>query len=363
MMNRTIILKVIDRAIGKHLVSSVKKVKISRRKNPPEIRKVLFIRPGGIGDAVLLIPAILALKNKYPDSVIDVLAEKRNHDVFSFCTAISKIYLYDKPDQLLSAIRSDYDVVIDTEQWYRLSAVIARLTGAAVLTGYATNERKTLFTHPISYSQDDHEIDSFMHLLFPVIGEEVLEVKPPFISIPDRISEHVKAHIRPLTGKKIVAIFPGGSIREKRWGSDKFHDTAKLLVQKGYGIVVLGGKEDVSDAIEITWNLPFVVNLCGELILEESAAVLKEASLLITTDSGIMHIASALGTRILALFGPSNPMKWAPRSEDSIVITKQLMCSPCSKFGNTPRCKYNNACMQQITVNEVYEKAIRLLER
>lgn len=137
------LLKFADRTLGTALAKCLS-AKVPCHDHIPG--SFLIIRPGGIGDAVLLIPAIQALKQKYPDAVISVLAEKRNASTFRLCPHIKEIFLYDKPKQLFKAIRGNFDVVVDTEQWHRLSAVVARLSGACVSIGYATNERKKLFS-------------------------------------------------------------------------------------------------------------------------------------------------------------------------------------------------------------------------
>jgi ADP-heptose:LPS heptosyltransferase len=325
--------------------------------------RFLFIRPGGIGDAVLLLPAISAVKKTFPDSSIDILAEKRNAAVFLLCGSVNTVLQYDMPGDLVAAIRSSYDVVIDTEQWHRLSSVVARLTRAPMLIGYDTNNRKKLFTHPISYSHDDHENDSFLHLLGPLMERNDIEIKPPFLLISPEHSAHIRRYLLPLAGKRLISFFPGGSISQKRWGNDRFHDAIQLLVQRGYGIVLIGGEDDVSNAEEISGTLPSVINVCGKLSLVETAAIIKETDLLVSGDSGIMHMASALGTKVVALFGPSNATKWAPRSEQSIVISHPVECAPCSRYGYTPHCKRDVACMKQITVNEVVGAVLNLVER
>jgi len=361
MINRIKLLKFIDKTIGGILVSLLPIIYFRPKINASKINKILFIRPGGIGDAVLLIPSIILLKNQYPEAVIDVLAEKRNSEIYSLCAEVNTVYRYDRPKELLHVIRKSYDVVIDTEQWHRLSAVIARLGRAPMSIGFSTNERGKLFTHPIPYSHDEHEVYSFINLLSPIVREKV-KVPTPFISLPPEVLARMNDYLLPLSGKKLVAIFPGGSVKQKQWPSDMFHDMITLLVQQGYGMVVIGGREDMSEAAKIVGDISSVVNLCGKLSLVETAAVLKKTVLLVSGDSGIMHIASALGTRVLALFGPSNVIKWAPFSEHSHVILNKLDCSPCSRFGYMPRCRHHVACMNHITVDEVFSNAIRLLE-
>lgn len=356
------ILKRLDNLLGLPLVN-VSYLFIKPKRDPAlHPCRFLIIRPGGIGDAVLLIPAILAVKKAFPDAIVDILAERRNEEVFSLCPQVGRVFHYDTPKELIAAVRGKYDVVIDTEQWHRLSAVVARLTRAPLSIGYGTNERKKLFTYPLPYSHDDYEVYSFLNLVFPIIGKVEFNQEEPFLVVPAESFEKVEPLFSPLKGKRIVTIFPSGSIRERQWGSKRFHEVAGFLSRQGCGIVVVGGKGDVSQGCEIVAGLPNAVNLTGELSLCETAAVLKETALLISGDSGIMHIAYGLGVKTLALFGPGIEKKWAPRVSNSVIINKRLECSPCTRFGYTPKCNKDAECMKLITVDEVFKKATELLK-
>ncbi len=357
------LIKVVDAVIGKPLVSfAPSPPAASKNISSGRIARILLIRPGGIGDAVLLIPSINALMVKFPDAAIDILAEKRNSAVFSLCRDINRVYHYDKPRELLAAIRGSYDIVIDTEQWHRLSAVVARLTRSPMSIGYATNEREKLFTHPVPYSHDDYEVTSFLNLIVPIGENHGNDLERPFLSVPDCCSKSSRPLLQTLGDLKIVSIFPGSSIRERKWGSDRFHQTARMLSDRGYGIVVVGGKGDMLAGGEVTRDLPNSLNLCGRLSLPETAAILKESALLITGDSGIMHIGYGLGIKILALFGPGREKKWAPKGRNCRVINKKLPCSPCTTFGYTPRCRKGRKCMEKISVEEVVAESLKLLE-
>jgi lipopolysaccharide heptosyltransferase II len=356
------LLKYIDAFAGSFTVSCARLLLPDRHDEMQKHDAFLFIRPGGIGDAVLLIPAIIALKKRFPHAVIDVLSEKRNYAIFSLCPYVNRILCYDNPTELLTAIRSRHDVVIDTEQWHRLSAVVARLMRAQMSVGYATNERKRLFTHAVPYSHDDYEAHSFFNLIAPITGQLPVDFDKPFLTVSPESTNRIRSLLQPLANKKIVVLFPGGSIRERRWGRDRFHQTAQALIERGYGVVVIGGKGDLRAGEVIAGDFHHIVDLCGKLSLVEAAAVLQEASLLITGDSGIMHIGYGLGIKTLSLFGPGIEKKWAPRGNHHIVINKSLDCSPCTKFGYTPKCTKNAECMKRITVDEVVQKALDLLE-
>jgi lipopolysaccharide heptosyltransferase II len=352
------LLKYIDGILG---TSAARIFPAPRRKTFHQIHSILFIRPGGIGDAVLLIPAIQAIKQMWPQAIIDVLAEERNAAIFQLCPDINTIFQYDKPRELLTAIRASYDVVIDTEQWHRLSAIAARLTSAPMTIGFATNERKRLFTHPVPYSQDDFELISFLHLLTPLTGYPMPYTERPFLDVSQVLLDKATKMLSSLSSPKIVALFPGGSIGERRWGANRFHQVAKMLCEQGYPIVAIGGKNDVKAGEEIIYGNSPGLNLCGKLSLPETAAVIKSCALLITGDSGIMHVGYGLGTKIVALFGPGREKKWAPRGERCRIINMQLACSPCTTFGYTPKCQKRAECMRQITADEVFRKSMELL--
>ena len=363
-MNKKIyILKKLDSIVGPLAITFVKALFRPRIKAREAPSSFLFIRPGGIGDAVLLIPAIKELKSAFPKARIDLLCEKRNHEIFELCAEIDSIFLYDSLVGLMAILRRRYDVVLDSEQWYRLSAVIAYLTRSPMRIGFSTNERRKLFSDTVSYKEDEHEICSFLRLISPLVPDPAFKNESAFISIPAKISKRVEDHIKAVSEKRLVAILPGGSVPEKRWPVDRFRTVAERLTDAGYAIAAVGGKSDFHLGNEITNGLHSAVNLCGSLSLLETAALLKRAALLITSDSGMMHIAFGIGTGTLSLFGPGNEIKWAPGGDIHLVLSSDLDCRPCTRFGNIPPCRHNIECMLLLEPTKVFKKAIELLER
>jgi lipopolysaccharide heptosyltransferase II len=351
------VVKALDAVIGRLAAKLLARPGIKSRHTP--VNTILLIRPGGIGDAVLLIPVINAVKSAYPDAVIDILAEKRNSAIFRLSPHIRHIFHYDQPVELFRALRIAYDVVIDTEQWHRMSAVIARLTRAPVLIGYATNERSRLFTHSTAYSQDDYEIDSFFRLLEP-LGIKPGEVARPFLAVPGTATERGDAILGEIKGRGFVTIFPGASIRERQWGADKFGKVAEMLAALGVAVVVVGGGDDKGQGEAIV-SRGTGLNLAGRTSLSETAAVIRKSALLLSGDSGVLHIAVGLGIPTVSLFGPGRARKWAPRGERHMVIDKGLSCSPCTTFGTTPPCPIAAQCMNDITADEVFNAVTVLL--
>jgi ADP-heptose:LPS heptosyltransferase len=216
----------------------------------------------------------------------------------------------------------------------------------------------------MAYNHEEYEVYNFSRLLSPLLETEgTFDSTKPFLHIPREADEKARRLLQTFSLGATVAVFPGSSINERKWGADHFHETAALLCKEKLHIIVIGGKRETTDAEEIVADLPGALNLCGSLSLPETAAVLRRSSLLITGDSGIMHMAYGLGVKIVALFGPGREIKWAPRDDGCIVINKKIECSPCTTFGYTQRCKKEAECMQTITVEEVFAATMTLLRR
>jgi len=312
-------------------------------------RSILLIRPGGIGDAVLLVPAIQALKEHFPEASIDILAERRNAGVFALCPGLRHVYHYDRPGQLLRVLRNRYDVVIDSEQWHRLSAVVARVVRAPVKIGFSTNQRHRLFTHAISYALEDYEANSFLRLVEP-LGISAALPPVPWLFVPDLARETVAKLMPAEDPSPLVIIFPGASIPEKRWGEDRFREVVKWCAEQSFKVVLIGGAGEEEVAGRIAGA--DVVNLVGMTSLVETAAVLGRAAVVVSGDSGVLHIAAGLGRPTVSLFGPSSATKWGPRGDRHLVL-RPTNCPDCSRFGTTPPCPHNGRCMQEIGVEEV----------
>ncbi|NOY12838.1 MAG: glycosyltransferase family 9 protein [Deltaproteobacteria bacterium] len=350
------LMKRLDQLFGPHLAAIVSCRKNRKPVSAPD--SILLIRPGGIGDAVLLIPILRFLAQLFPQANITILAEKRNAGVFLMGSRLASVYCYDRPLDLLKVLKNRYELVIDTEQWHYLSAVIAGIVGRYRI-GFATNKRRRVFTDAIDYSHKDYELQSFVRLLEPLVGDSQPAFNPPFLHIPSSIKS--AAELLPHLTAPYVVLFPGASIDERKWGSDRFAELGRQLMSAGFKVVVVGGNEDIGLAAEIESNLPGVINLAGKTSLLETASVLSGAALLISGDSGILHIGVGLGIPTVSLFGPGIAEKWAPRGPRHRVVNLELPCSPCTRFGTTPPCPIGARCIQDISVDRVFQEAMELL--
>jgi ADP-heptose:LPS heptosyltransferase len=350
------LIKLLDRLVGGMATAALPPAEL---RAVPAIRSALFIRPGGIGDAVLLVPALKALKAAYPGCRIEILAEKRNAAAFRLCSGVEAVHCYDTCGGIAAALRGGYDLVVDTEQWYRLSAVVARIIGASVSVGFATNGRKRLFSHPVPYPQEEYEAWAFLRLLAPLGIAVPPAIAVPFLELPATAAEAAQRLLEPLAGRPFVTLFPGASVPEKQWGVAKFRELAASLASTGIATVIVGGKDAVPAAREIA-TVEGALSLAGACSLAVSAAVVEKGRALVTGDSGLLHIAVGLGTPTIALFGPSDPVKWGGRGGEHVVLTGGLSCAPCSRFGTVPSCPKGGECLAAVTVGEV-EAAVRKL--
>ena len=319
---------------------------------PESPKQVLFIRPGGIGDAVLLIPSIIAFSKYFPAAQIEVLAEKRNAQIFDFCTNINHVYCYDCLADWLSIVKKSYDVVVDSEQWYRLSAVFGSVFAGRTLVGFGTNERTRLLTCAIDYDVNRYEAYSFLSLLSPWKIDSHKNFHTPFLSLPKEGRERVLLLIKDFLDAPFIVLCPGGSRPEKGWGEEKFTELAERLARQGLKSVILGGPDDLSLARTIAERSGGLC-LAGGTSLFESAVILEKSSIVVANDTGLLHLAVGLGRHTVSLFGPSNRLKWAPRGTGHRAVSAGCDCSPCSKFGNVPHCKRGVQCMHDISVTQV----------
>ena len=363
----TRLLKFTDSAIGPIICSALSKSQTSAetRTLSDFTGPILVIRPGGIGDAVMLLPTIRYLRSIVaPTTQIDILCETRNMELFKIAVSDVNLIVYDKsPIKTIRVLRQrKYSVVIDTEQFHNFSGVMTGITGAELRVGFKVNtNRNGLYTHIVSYDFDGSEDAQFMRL--------INAVQPPphsqpaksgilsrYVSVPQFTLPH------DIKQKEFLALHAGGSIPCKQWMPERFAKVCDYVSDK-YSLptILIGGKSDCKQAEKICAANSKPINLCGKLTLAETVSLCRQAKIFIGSDSGIAHIATAVDTPVVALFGPSDPNKWGVPKGTGSVIHNALPCSPCSIFGYTKPCK-NHECMLSISPEQVITEVCKILE-
>ncbi len=323
----------------------------------PQIEKFpAYQRPGGIGDAVFLLPILNIIKEQHPNVRVDILCEKRNVQIFTSQSDLCDgIYCYDEWNSFSNLLRNQYDIIFDTEQWHYLSALVAYFLPSKLTVGFVTRPlRKKLFHRHIPYDMDGYELDNFKKLFEGILGrlDNISDIDSCY-----KISSEALSWAQAQNIGKSVTVFLGASIPERRLTHDQSLELIHALLEKDLKIILLGGRDvkNVSLQLEKEIHNSRLVNFVDKIALEKNAALMKESKLFIGTDSGLMHLACAVGTPVIAIFGPGNLKKWGPKGEKHTIITEDVECSPCTQFGYTvPTCRGSYHCMREIAMNQIF---------
>jgi len=328
-----------------------------------EINRILIIRPGGIGDAVLLIPSLKVLRGIMPYVQIDILCEPRNRGIFSGSPFVDKVFNYRDFKDLFHMRKIHYEIVVDTEQSHFLSAVLVSKFRRSLKVGFATNGRKRIYDSAVPYLQDRYEMHSFHDLFRAAIGTWPADPvwDPPYVVAQPR-QEKRTLSLAQTNERPLVCLFPGASVSQKYWPVRKWAAVVRSLWSDGFMSVLLGATAESEMAREIidAAGCP-VLNLCSKLTLIQTAWLFKQARLLISTDSGILHLGVLCDIPTVSLFGPTIAEKWGPKGDKHIVINKGVACSPCARFAEIPPCPRHVLCMKKITVDDVIKATSELI--
>ncbi len=370
------LLKQIDYIAGPFLLKmaaiAFKKMKI-KSKNPvtfcrscsgQDVSHILIVRPGGIGDAVLLIPSLKFFKTTMPKVKIDILCEPRNREIFMGLPWVESVLSYRNMKDILYMTKNRYEIVFDTEQSHFLSAVFVAQFRHSFKVGFSTNGRENIYDLAIRYHHDQYEMGSFFRLFRATMENwpARMSLEPPYFCPEPEEKTKVDKLISGIK-RPIACIFPGASIKQRHWPVTRWIKVAENLWEKGFGVVVLGGKNECTTTFEIAeYTCCPVMNMCGRLSLSETAILFKKASFLISTDSGILHLGVLSELPTISLFGPGIAKKWGPRGKKHIILNKKLSCSPCTRFGETPPCPSGGKCMDVIKENDVIKAVSELME-
>ena len=338
-------------------------------------KKILIVRMDKIGDLVLSTPAIKAVRDAYPDSHITVLVRPYAREIIEGSPYINEVITYDKTNGnkgllknikfIMSLRKKKFDLALVLHPKNRTHIYIF-LAGIPVRVGY-DKKMGMLLTKKIPHIKQyglKHEIDYTLDLL-RYIG---IEPKDKSLYIP--INEASEKKISDILAKNnvsdkdlIVTIHPGSSCPSKRWKSERFAMVADSLAQKYKAkIIIIAGPSDKIFGDKMAALMKSEkIDLSGKTRVADLASILKRSSLFISNDSGPVHIACAVGTPTIAIFGRNDrglsPRRWRPTGKRDIVLHKDLGCETCLSHN----CDRSFACLDAISVEEVLDAADRIL--
>ena len=332
------------------------------------MRKILVVEVNWLGDCVMSLPAFSALKEKFKDSYIAVVCPERLKELFGVISSVDEVIVFDEKDthrSFFSKIefvkelkKKKFDIVFLLHRSFT-KALICKLANIKEIIGFKRKKTRFLLTKKIEPRENLHRRDYYFSL-FEKAGVSVknriprIEPISPLTSLADKFFKKDNFFW--------IAVNPSANWHLKRWPPHYFSFLFKYLLEEDVKIVLIGQKkdEDVVKKILVSLNdkeKERIINLCGKTNLKELISVLARVDLLISSDSGPAHLASALGRRVLVLFGPTSPSITAPSGKDVYILRKDVGCKiPCYNL----KCK-DNICMKKIEPQDVFLKVKEIL--
>ncbi|MGD8719527.1 MAG: lipopolysaccharide heptosyltransferase II [Candidatus Zixiibacteriota bacterium] len=329
--------------------------------------RVLVIQTAFLGDVVLTTPLFRAIKRHWPDCYLAALVIPQTAPILTGLPELDAVLVHDKrggkTGEFLRALREvreeNFDVVISPHRSTR-SSLIARASGAKRRVGYRENAMPWVYSERITRPMERHEAERILALA-EEMGMDAGDPRPHLF-----LTDEERAEARALAGGKPYAVISPSSVwPTKRWLPEGFAAVADYLAGRGYGVVITGGPDERETVAAVIGAMEHgALNLAGKTTIRELAAVIAEASLLVTNDSAPVHLAAATGTPTVAVFGATVPAQgFSPLAERAAVVEVEgLYCRPCGAHGGRRCPEKHFRCMKEIRPEAVVEAASAVLD-
>src|SRR4026207_2261753 len=332
-------------------------------------RNILAIKLRYLGDVLLATPTLHALKVAFPEARPTVLVNRGTDDILGGNPHVDEILPLDRGSILqqsrfiLDIRRRRFDTVVDLTDGDR-AAFLTWISGARVRIGFNDEQRWTghCYTAAVTGGAGAHRIERDLAALAP-LGIEARDRIPQIWLGPEDVArvDQLAVQLGLAKDRSWVVIQPGARYWFKAWPPQRFAEVADRLHDRfGCQVLVAGSPQEaaLTQAVVDHAKSP-LLSIAGRSDVRMLAALLKRSTLFIGNDTGAMHIAAAVGTPLVGLFGPSNPLEWGPRGGRAETIYKGLDCRICFH----PTClRGEDNCMKLITVEEVMAAAVRQIE-
>lgn len=338
-----------------------------------ESSNILIVQTAFIGDVILITPLIKAIAKLFPNAKIDVMVVSEAAILLKNNPYVQEVIVDEKRKnvllstlQLIQQIKAKhYDLAITPHSSFR-SHLILYLSKIPERIGFDRGSAKWMLTKKIEHPVGPHKIVKNLDLLKPFSEQEFDLQTELFPS--DKDKQKADELLKPLSEKTLIAIAPGSIWKTKCWELKSYISLCRKLLDSGYGIVLIGGGSDKPQCDEIKYamgkNNTKLINLAGVTNLLESAAIIEKCSLMICNDSGAMHIANAMQTRVFAFFGPTvQKFGYYPYRGGDRVFEVDLNCRPCGSHGSKKCPQKHHNCMRNIEVETVFQAVKSTLPR
>ncbi len=346
-----------------------------------DFKKILIINPYGIGDVLFTTPVISNLRLAYPQATIAYLANARTADFLKFNPDIAQVFVYERDEfvgklqkylELYNNIKQQkFDVVFD----FSLNSSFGFLSAACGIkkrVGLDYRKRGQFLTDrvPVLGFEDKHVVEYYLDLL-RLLG---IPVKPMTmkLDVPSQEIQWAEGWINGhnIDSKKpLIAVLPGGgaswgkAAKNKRWAAHKYAQLIDKIIENfDAAIILLGDQKEEELCREVVSLAHFPIHCAvGETSLLGLAALLMRAKAAIVNDGGPLHVAVAVGTKTVSIFGPVDPQVYGPNPmANHAVVQKHLPCQPCYRRFRMANCSHIS-CLSELSVEEVYRKVQSIL--
>jgi ADP-heptose:LPS heptosyltransferase len=332
-----------------------------RRRHAGAPSRVLCLRLERIGDLLMTLPALAVLRETLPEATIDLAVGSWNSEIAHAIPMVTRVETVDAGwlarggtglgtaglrRHVASWAGRSYDLAINFEPDIR-SNIALGAAGASRTAGFASGGGGAFLDLALDYDTSAHTADNAVRLVRRALDLDDTPAPPALLAIPDAARADATRRLAPFAGGPRVGMHVSGGRAIKQWPEARFREVARQLVERGTGIVLTGTDADREQVAQVRDSLPAarVLDLSGAGLMSV-AAVQQQLDLFVTGDTGPMHLAHAVGTPIVAVFGPSDPARYAPRGLRDRVVRVDLPCSPCNRIrrpparctGHTPDC-------------------------
>lgn len=316
---------------------------------------ILIIQTAYLGDCILTVPLINSIKRSN-SCEISVISRPVTEGIFESCPSVDEVICYDKNGKdrsflpvirLVNKIRKkNFEIVFLPQRSFR-SGLIAFFSGIPERIGFKRGGAKFFCTKKICFDWNRHEVDRMLSLAEAAGYKKIacdFNLKPDL----DIANKFLK------TGKKIIGICPQSKWQTKCWPEDRFAELIKIL-SNDFQVVVMGEKTEV-------WEGESVINLTGKTSVKELVSVISMLDMMVSNDSGLMHLAAAFNIPVITIFGPTLPgMGFAPYGDIHTIIEIPLKCRPCGLHGTKSCPEKHFKCMLEIPVDRVKDEVYKKL--
>lgn len=328
------------------------------------MNNILIVRLGALGDIVHTVPAAAALRNAFPSARIDWVVDQKHRAIVDLVTAIDRTIPLERPSvaawrTVVATLRqTPYDIAIDLQGLLK-SAVLARASGAARVVGFSIWHLREKAARPFYSDAHDaeggHVIRKNLRLLHAV-GVDDEEIRFPLAPVASAALDEFRSRVP----GPFALVNPGAAWPNKRWPGPCFGEVASFLRDPG-GLtpVVLWGPGEEPLAREVIAASSGAAILAPPTTITDMVAFARAASLVVSGDTGPLHIATAVGTPTVSIFGPTDPQRNGPFSADDIAVSRYDACG----------CQYDREChepkwcLETITAAEVCAAVQRRIGR